>query len=121
MGVNSDWNSEGSSQSEVGDLDGAAFVDEQILRLQISMENSALVTEEDALDDLVGVALHQPRVHHLAGWDWRVEVLLQVHRQELEDEVEPNCIKIIQFWLPMFGAKQKQMTLLYIDNFKIST
>ena len=48
------------------------------------------MTEEDPLDDLVGVALHQPGVHHLASWDRRVEVLLQVHRQELKDQVEPN-------------------------------
>ncbi len=89
MGVNSDRNSEGTSQAEVGDLDCAAFVDQQVLRLQIAMENATLVTEQDPLNDLVGVAFHQPGVHHLAGRDRGVEVLFQVHRQVLENQVQP--------------------------------
>jgi hypothetical protein len=48
------------------------------------------VAEEHSLDDLIGVALDELRVHDLTGGDGRVQVLLQVHRQELEDQVEPK-------------------------------
>jgi hypothetical protein len=42
VGVNSDWNSEGPRQTEVGDLDCAVLVDQQILRLQIAVKDSTL-------------------------------------------------------------------------------
>ena len=48
------------------------------------------------MKDLVGVALDQHRVHHLSGRNRRVQVLLQVHRQVLEDEVEPGK-KVLDF------------------------
>ena len=47
-----------------------------------------LVAEEDSLKYLVGVALDQHRVHHLTGRNRCVQVLLQVHREVLEDEVQ---------------------------------
>lgn len=90
MSVNSDGDSESPSETEVCDLDGTALVNQQVLRLQISMKNTTLMTEQNSLKDLVGVALDQPRVHHLAGGDRGVEVLLQVHRQVLEDQVQPK-------------------------------
>ena len=48
------------------------------------------MAEEHSLDDLIGVALDELRVHDLTGGDGRVQVLLQVHCQELEDQVEPK-------------------------------
>ena len=65
--VDPDRNSEGSGQPEVGDFDGTGFVDQQVLRLEISVEDAALVAEEDALENLVGVALDQHRVHQLSA------------------------------------------------------
>ena len=53
------------------------------------MEDPPLVAEEHPLEDLVGVALDQRLGDHLVLADRGVHVLLQVHRQELEDEVEP--------------------------------
>ena len=52
------------------------------------MEDSPLVAEEHALQDLVGVALDQRLGDHLVLADGGVHVLLQVHREELEDEVQ---------------------------------
>ena len=46
-------------------------------------------TELTHLEQLVGVALDELRVHHGAGRGDGVHVLLQVHGEELEDEVEP--------------------------------
>lgn len=40
------------------------------------------------LEKLVGVAFDELGIHHLVLRDGRVQVLLQVHRQELEDEVQ---------------------------------
>jgi hypothetical protein len=42
----------GPGKSEICDLDGAALVDQQILRLQISMQNPPLVAKQHSLDDL---------------------------------------------------------------------
>ena len=52
MGVHSDWDPKGSSQPEVGDLDAAVFVNQKILWLHVSVENSPLVTEQDTLQQL---------------------------------------------------------------------
>ena len=52
MSVHSDWDPEGPSQPEVGDLDAAVLVDQKILGLHVSVEDSPLVTEQDALQNL---------------------------------------------------------------------
>ena len=68
------------------------------------MENSALVAEEESLQQLVSVGLHQHRVHLtvlkpccMKTVLWKknsnlghvgVHVLLEVHGEELKDEVE---------------------------------
>jgi hypothetical protein len=59
-----------------------------------------LVAKEDSLKDLVGVAFNQHWVHHFSGRDRRVEVLLEVHGQELEYQVQPEK------WLPRCRIKQ---------------
>ena len=42
VGVDADGNSESPGQAEVGDLDGALAIDQQVLRLQVSVKNAAL-------------------------------------------------------------------------------
>lgn len=91
MGVDPDRNTKGSSQTKVCQFDNALVVNQQILWFQVTMEHSATVTEVDALQNLVKVALDQHRVHVLARGDG-VQVFLQVHGQELEDEVETRFL-----------------------------
>ena len=57
MGVHADRDPESSGQTEVSDLDAAVLVDEKILGLHVSVENSPLVTEQDALQNLKPVAV----------------------------------------------------------------
>ena len=52
VGVHADRDPESSGQTEVSDLDAAVLVDEKILGLHVSVENSPLVTEQDALQQL---------------------------------------------------------------------
>lgn len=58
MGVDPDGNTKGSSQTKVCQFDNALVVDQQILWFQVTMEHSATVTEVDALQYLVKVALN---------------------------------------------------------------
>lgn len=53
----------------------------------LPVQNPPLVAEEHSLQQLVGVAAHQVGLHELAVLDG-VDVLLQVHGQELEDQVQ---------------------------------
>lgn len=104
--VVADRDAEGAAQAEVGDLDHAFLVDQQVLRLQIAVEDAAAVAEEHCGGDLVEIAAHQLRVHHFVRRQ-RVHVLLQVHTQELEDQVqtivlhqhilEQNDVRMFQF------------------------
>ena len=45
MRVHADGNPEGSGQTEVGDLDASVLVNQEILWLHVSVQNSSLVTE----------------------------------------------------------------------------
>lgn len=47
-----DGYTEGSGETEVGQLEFSAFVDEEVLRFQVSMEDSVLVTERRAFEQL---------------------------------------------------------------------
>lgn len=58
VGVDPDRNTKGSSQAKVCQFDNALVVDQQILWFQVTMEHSATVTEVDALQYLVQVALN---------------------------------------------------------------
>ena len=49
MCVHADGDPEGSGQTEVRDLDASILVNQEILWLHVSMQNSSLVTEQDAL------------------------------------------------------------------------
>ena len=48
---------DGASQTEVCNLDAAVLIDQKILRLQVSVEDPSLVTEQDALQNLKSVRL----------------------------------------------------------------
>ena len=57
MGVGSDWDSKGSGQSKVRQLDDSMDVDQEVLGLEVAMEDTVGVAELDPLQNLVGVAL----------------------------------------------------------------
>lgn len=57
VGVGTHGNPEGSSQSEVSQLDGPKLIDEQVLRLQVSVDDPMAVTEIQPLQQLGQVAL----------------------------------------------------------------
>ena len=54
----------------------------------IPVKDSALVAEQEALKQLVGVGFDKHWVHLAVLWHISVHVLLEVHREELKDEVE---------------------------------
>lgn len=53
MGVGSQWDTESAGQAEIGQLQVALLVDQQILRFEIAMQNSMGVAEVNASDELV--------------------------------------------------------------------
>ena len=58
MGVGLNGESESAGKTEVSELDVLAHrVDEQVLRLQVSVENAVLVQVNERLQDLVEEAL----------------------------------------------------------------
>ena len=54
-----DWDAEGASQTEIRQLKNVVFVDEQILRLQISVEHLVLVALGGAGQQLIQVRLKE--------------------------------------------------------------
>lgn len=58
MGVDPDWNTKGSCQTKIGQLDDALVVDEEVLGLEVSVQDAPTVTEVYSLQDLVQVALN---------------------------------------------------------------
>ena len=50
--VGPDWNVEGTSQAEIGDLDLPAIRQQDVLWLNVSMENAPGVADRNALQDL---------------------------------------------------------------------
>ena len=59
MRVDADGNAERAREPEVGELDDAVAVDEQVLRLEVAVQHAPLVAEENRLEDLVRVALRR--------------------------------------------------------------
>lgn len=57
MRICADRNPEGSRQAEVGQLDFSLRIDEEVLRLQVSMKNSVRVTEGQTLQQLEQITL----------------------------------------------------------------
>lgn len=75
IGVGLDGDGFGSSQSEVGQLEVTAVIDEEVLRLQVAMQNTARVTESQAAEELVKKNAYILWVHQIVAL---VQVLLQV-------------------------------------------
>lgn len=85
--VNTNGNAESTRQTEIGELDHAVLVDEQILGLQVTVHGASLVTVEDALRDLMQVALDQLRFQQPVVRQG-LHVLFQVHGEKLEYQIE---------------------------------
>lgn len=82
-----DWNSRGSSESEVSELENVLFVDEQVLRLEVTMEDLPFMAVSDAFQQLIGKTLHDARVKTLLLAE-TVHVLLEVVVEKFEDKDE---------------------------------
>ena len=63
VSVHTDRDTEGPGQTEVGNLDAAVLVNQEILGLHVSVENSPLVTEQDALQQLKRIKLIQLTIY----------------------------------------------------------
>lgn len=57
MGVDPDRNTKGPSQAKVCQFNDSLVVDQEVLRFKVPVEDSATVTEVDALQDLVKITL----------------------------------------------------------------
>jgi len=57
VGVGPERDTEGSSETEICELEVTVLVDEQVLRFEISMEDSMSVAVVESLDELEGEAL----------------------------------------------------------------
>ena len=57
MCVGSDGHTKGSSQSKVCQFDHTLCTDEQVLRLQVSMQDAMRMTELNGIENLVDIAL----------------------------------------------------------------
>ena len=57
MSVGSDGHTKGSSQSKVCKFDHTLRTDEQVLRLQVSMQDAMRMTELNGIENLVDIAL----------------------------------------------------------------
>ena len=86
MRVRLDWHAEGSGQTEIGKLYHlTVLADEQVLRLQITMEDAVRVQEHERLENLI-----RERLRLL----WRkrrtllLHVFLEIVFQVLENEVQ---------------------------------
>ena len=53
VSVHADWYAECARQSKVCEFDDAPAVDEQVLRLEVAVNDSALVAVEDGLGQLI--------------------------------------------------------------------
>lgn len=53
MGICAERDAEGASETEVADFEVAVFVDEEILRLEVAVEDSVGVAVSDSGEELV--------------------------------------------------------------------
>lgn len=85
MGVSLDWETESTSETEIGKLDHTILVDQQVLRLEVSVHHSVSMAVSCSLKDLVSEALdflRRKRTSYMA------HILLQVIFTILENQVE---------------------------------
>lgn len=85
MGEGLNGQTEGSGQSKIGDLEGACLVDEEVLRLEVAVNDSAGMAVVEPITELVEEQLHLVRSH---GGLVLAHVLLQVVVDQLEDQIE---------------------------------
>lgn len=52
MSINSDWDSKSAGKAKISNLYDTLFVDEEILRFEISVEHPSLMAIEDSLEKL---------------------------------------------------------------------
>lgn len=111
MGVCAEGDAEGAGKTEIGKLQVAILVDQQVLGLQVSVEHAVRVAELDAvaelahelLDDggaqaqvrqLPTSALGQRLASATIGYGQGLHVLLEVEIEEFEDEVQLVAIGV---------------------------
>lgn len=105
MGVGSEGDPKGTGETEIGQLQVAVSVDQEVLRLQVAVENPVGVAEPNAIAELahelldnggsqsqlrqlgVGALGQGPAAAAVRDWQ-RLHVFLEVEVEELEDEVE---------------------------------
>ena len=58
----------------------------------IPVKDSALVAEQEALKQLVGVGFDKHWVHLAVLWHISVHVLLEVHSEKLENEIKLSLL-----------------------------
>lgn len=112
-------NAEWASQAEISNLDNAFLVDEQVLRLQIAMQDTTAMTEEHCGGDLIQIAANKLRIHHFLRGQW-VHVLLQIHWQELEDEIKTiilhqHIFQCNNVWMLQF-LQQRDFTKIKVNE-----
>ena len=57
MCVGTDWDAEGACKAEVGQLDVAVGINEQVLWLEVTVKDAVRVAEFDAFEQLEHIAL----------------------------------------------------------------
>ena len=107
VGKGVDGDAKGSSQTKVRELELAFILDEKVLGLQISVQDAILVTESNALQELIHEGF-DGRVVELAVVSSRIHILLQVlvhilkHQHELvlrvDDIVERNNVLVLELF-----------------------
>ena len=81
MSVNPYRNAKCPSKTKISQLDNSILVNEQILGLQVSVEDSSLVAKQNARKDLVQVALQMKKksikfpTDHRAPWSHEILML----------------------------------------------
>jgi len=83
MGVGSDWEGESTGKTEISQLEDSVLVDEEVLGLEVTVDDTMGMAEGKAVEELVSVGLHL-----CWGQLGSVHVLLEVLVCVLEDEVE---------------------------------
>ena len=110
MGVRPDWDTKGTAQTKVSNLQCTVLVNQKVLRLKVTVEYTSLVAEEHPFHQLIQVTLSngiekvsahiQTDTHtyrhtyldkhwvHTTVTRYAVKVLFEVHVHKLKDQIE---------------------------------
>lgn len=91
--VRPERHAERPGKPEVGDLQVPLLVDQQVLRLEVSVQHPVRVAVVDALHELHHELLHHVLAHALALWN-RLHVLLEVHVEKLKHQVDLVRVRV---------------------------